>query len=89
MNTRVMTCAVTGGASIRGDARVPVTPREIAQSAIDAAKAGAAVAHLHVRDPRTGASSMDLELYREVVGRIRDSAVFALGDRSRRGGARH
>ncbi|HEY8580573.1 MAG TPA: 3-keto-5-aminohexanoate cleavage protein, partial [Beijerinckiaceae bacterium] len=73
-----MTCAVTGGASIRGDARVPVTPREIAQSAIDAAKAGAAVAHLHVRDPRTGASSMDLELYREVVGRIRDSGSDVL-----------
>lgn len=78
MTKRIMTCAITGGAPIRGEARVPVTPQQIAESAIDAGKAGAAVAHIHVRDPRTGASSMDLELYREVVNRIRDSGSDVL-----------
>ena len=48
-------------------------PSRIAPQAIDAAKAGAAVAHIHVRDPKTGRSSMELDLYREVVERIRDS----------------
>lgn len=78
MTKRIMTCALTGGAPIRGEAKVPVTPKQIAQSAIDAGKAGAAVVHIHVRDPQTGRSSMDLELYREVVGRIRDSGSKVL-----------
>lgn len=69
----ILTCAVTGGAPIQNNPAVPVTPKDIARQAIDAAKAGAAVAHIHVRDPNTGRSSMDLELYREVVARIRDS----------------
>jgi uncharacterized protein (DUF849 family) len=69
----ILTCAVTGGAPIQNNPAVPVTPKDIAQQAIDAAKAGAAVAHIHVRDPKTGRSSMELELYREVVERIRDS----------------
>lgn len=70
----IVTCAVTGSIT-RPDQHpgLPVTPKEIAASAIDAAKAGAAVAHLHVRDPETGAPSMDLDLYREVVDRIRES----------------
>jgi uncharacterized protein (DUF849 family) len=74
MATTILTCAVTGGAPISGNnPAVPVTPAQIAQQSIDAAKAGAAVVHIHVRDPTTGRSSMELELYREVVARIRDS----------------
>ena len=69
----ILTCAVTGGAPIRDNPAVPITPEQIATQAIDAAKAGAAVAHIHVRDPKTGRSSMELDLYREVVQRIRDS----------------
>ena len=69
----ILTCAVTGGAPIQNNPAVPITPKDIAQQAIDAAKAGAAVAHIHVRDPKTGRSSMELDLYREVVERIRDS----------------
>ena len=70
----IITCAVTGSIT-RPDQHpgLPITPKEIAESAINAAKAGAAVAHLHVRDPETGAPSMKLDLYREVVDRIRDS----------------
>jgi uncharacterized protein (DUF849 family) len=76
MAKTILTCAVTGGAPISGNnPAVPVTPAQIAQQSIDAAKAGAAVVHIHVRDPATGRSSMDLELYRQVVGRIRDSGV--------------
>jgi len=52
---------------------VPVTPEQIAQSAIDAAKAGAAIVHIHVRDPKTTRPSMDISLYREVVDRIKGS----------------
>jgi uncharacterized protein (DUF849 family) len=70
---RILTCALTGGAPIQNNPAVPITPEDIAQQAIDAAKAGAAVAHIHVRDPQTGRSSMELSLYREVVERIRDS----------------
>jgi uncharacterized protein (DUF849 family) len=57
---------------------VPVTPRDIAQEGIAAAKAGAAVIHIHVRDPETGAPAMGLDLYREVVTRIRDSGTEVL-----------
>ena len=79
MATRILTCALTGGAPILGGNKaVPVTPAEIARAAIDAAKSGAAIAHIHVRDPDTGASSMDLALYREVVERIRDSGSDVL-----------
>src|SRR5438874_2441031 len=70
----IIACAVTGSAdSPAKNPAVPVTPAEIAQQSIDAAKAGAAVVHIHVRDPKTSRSSMELELYREVVARIRDS----------------
>ncbi len=70
----IITCAVTGSIT-RPDQHpgLPITPKEIAASAIEAAKAGAAVAHLHVRDPETGAPSMELDLYREVVDLIRAS----------------
>jgi uncharacterized protein (DUF849 family) len=73
MATRILTCAVTGGAPIQNNPAVPITPKDIAQQSIDAGKAGAAIAHIHVRDPKTGHSSMELDLYREVVERIRDS----------------
>jgi uncharacterized protein (DUF849 family) len=69
-----VTCAVTGvgDTAVRSD-RVPVTPDQIAAAAIEAAQAGAAVAHIHVRDPATGKGSRDPRLYREVVERIRAS----------------
>lgn len=69
-----LTCAVTGsGGTQDRSPHVPRTPAEIAASAIDAAKAGAAVVHIHVREPDTGRPSRRPELYREVVDRIRSS----------------
>jgi uncharacterized protein (DUF849 family) len=69
-----ITCAVTGsGSSQERSPHVPRSPEQIANSAIDAAKAGAAIVHCHVRDPETGAPSRRLDLYREVTDRIRDS----------------
>lgn len=69
-----ITCAVTGSGDTAGRSNhVPVTPEQIANSAIDAAKAGAAIAHIHVRDPETGKGSRDPKLYAEVVDRIRSS----------------
>ncbi|WP_284944092.1 3-keto-5-aminohexanoate cleavage protein [Acidisoma cladoniae] len=69
-----ITCAVTGvGASTDKNPHVPVKPEQIAASAIAAAQAGAAIAHLHVRDPATGQGSRDVDLYAEVVRRIRAS----------------
>lgn len=70
----IITCAVTGGDDTAGKfPSVPVTPAQVAQAAIDACEAGAAIAHIHVRDPATGKPSMDVALYREVVERIRAS----------------
>lgn len=70
----IITCAVTGSAMTRGkNPAVPVTPAEIAASALAAASAGAAMVHLHVRDPSTGRPSGDHQLYREVVDRIADA----------------
>jgi uncharacterized protein (DUF849 family) len=67
---------VTGaGATTERSARVPVTPEQIAEAAIEAARAGAAIAHIHVRDPRTGKGARDPELYRQVVDRVRSSDV--------------
>ena len=69
----IITCAVTGsGDTADRSPHVPVTPKEIAQASIEAAKAGAAIAHIHVRDPKTGAPTRNVELYREVVDRIRE-----------------
>src|SRR5713226_6432673 len=66
-------CAVTGPAdSVRKNPNVPVTPEQIAASALEAHAAGAAIVHLHVRDPQSGMSSRDPALFREVVDRIRD-----------------
>ncbi len=77
MNREVfITCAVTGSGSTQDRSlHVPRSPAQIAESAIAAAKAGAAVVHCHVRDPETGKPSRDLALYREVTERIRDSAT--------------
>jgi uncharacterized protein (DUF849 family) len=72
----IISCALTGtGDSRKINPTVPHTPEEIANEAIAAAKAGAAIVHIHVRDPKTGAPSMALALYREVVERIRDSGT--------------
>ena len=71
-----ITCAVTGSGGSQDKSRhVPRSPVEIASSAIDAAKAGAAIVHCHVREPDSGAPSRKLEYYREVTDRIRDSDV--------------
>ena len=71
-----ITCAITGSGNTVGKSpHVPVTPEQIANSAIDAAKAGAAVVHIHVRDPDTGIGLAPTELYAEVVERIRDADV--------------
>ena len=75
MNREVfITCPVTGsGGTQDRSPHVPRSPKQIAESAIEAAKAGAAVVHCHVRDPDTGAASRRVDLYREVTDRIRDS----------------
>ena len=71
-----VTCAVTGAGDTAGRSEhVPVTPEQIAESALGAARAGAAVVHIHVRDPETGRGARDPRLYREVVERIRSSGV--------------
>ncbi len=75
MNREVfITCAVTGSGSTQDRSpHVPRSPQQIANSAIEAAKAGAAIVHCHVRDPETGAPSRDVGLYREVTERIRNA----------------
>jgi uncharacterized protein (DUF849 family) len=71
-----ITCAVTGAGDTAGRSPlVPVTPEQIAAAAIEAARAGAAVAHIHVRDPATGRGARDPRLYREVVERVRAADV--------------
>ena len=77
MNKEVfITCAVTGsGATQDRSPHVPRSPEQIANSAIDAAKAGAAIVHCHVRDPETGKPSRDPALYRELTERVRDAEV--------------
>jgi uncharacterized protein (DUF849 family) len=71
-----ITCAVTGAGDTAGRSPlVPVTPEQIAAAAIEAAGAGAAVAHIHVRDPATGRGARDPRLYREVVERVRAADV--------------
>jgi len=75
MNTNVVvTCAVTGaGDTVDKHPAIPVTPEQIAQSAIEAADAGAAIVHLHVRDPQTGKGSRDINLFKETVELVRAS----------------
>ena len=70
----VLTCAVTGAGETTGKSlHVPVTPKEIAGAAIEAAKAGAAIAHIHARDPETGQGSREPKLFKEIIDRVRDS----------------
>ena len=69
----IVTCAVTGNLMTPAvSPNLPITPKDIAQSALEAAEAGAAVLHCHVRDPKTAKGSMDLALYRELIERIRE-----------------
>ena len=71
-----ITCAVTGsGDTTHRSDRVPVTPRQIADAAIEAANAGASIAHIHVRDPATGKGARDVRLYGEVVELVKRSGV--------------
>ena len=71
-----ITCAVTGSGRTQDRSQcVPRSPKDIADSAINAAKAGAAIVHCHVRDPETGKPSRNLDYYREVTDRIRDADV--------------
>ncbi|MEM7564411.1 MAG: 3-keto-5-aminohexanoate cleavage protein [Pseudomonadota bacterium] len=75
-NDVIITCAVTGaGETTSRSNLVPITPRQVADAAIEAAKAGAAVCHIHVRDPETGAGSRDPELFRQTLDMIRESGV--------------
>ena len=77
MNRKVMiTCALTGaGDTVGRSEHVPVTPEQIAESGIAAARAGATIVHVHVRDPETGKGSREVEFYREAVERIRAADV--------------
>ena len=69
----IISCAVTGAGDTAGRSEhVPVTPQQIADSALEAARAGAAIVHCHVRDPETGKGTRTVALYREVVERIRE-----------------
>ncbi|TFF07598.1 3-keto-5-aminohexanoate cleavage protein [Pseudomonas sp. BCA14] len=72
----IITCALTGaGDTTAKSPHVPVTPKQIAAAAVEAAKAGATVVHCHVRDPHTGKFSRDVALYREVMERIREADI--------------
>jgi uncharacterized protein (DUF849 family) len=68
----IITCALTGAGPLSKNPAQPVTPRQIAESGLAAAEAGAAILHVHVRDPQTGQFSGDLALYEEAVGLIRE-----------------
>ena len=75
----IITCAVTGGHSnFRKVPDFPITPEQIARDCLQAREAGAAIVHIHVRNPETGEHSGELELFQEVVGRIRDSGSDVL-----------
>ncbi|MET8472170.1 3-keto-5-aminohexanoate cleavage protein [Streptomyces sp. NPDC006422] len=72
----IITAALTGaGDTVRKSPHVPVTPEQIAKNAVEAAEAGAAVVHIHVRNPETGDPSRDPKLYREVVERIKETGT--------------
>src|SRR5690606_35891015 len=72
----IITCALTGaGDTVGKSEHVPVTPEQIARSGIEAARAGAAIVHVHVRDPQSGQGSREVQLYREAVELIRASDV--------------
>lgn len=71
-DTIIITCALTGAGPLSKNPAQPVTPKQIAESGLAAADAGAAILHVHVRDPRTGQFSGELALYEEAVGLIRE-----------------
>lgn len=86
----IISCAVTGaGDTRRLNPAVPVTPEEIANEVIASAKAGAAIAHIHVRDPVTGGASVEYRHYEEVVARIRDSGCDVIINLTTGPGAKH
>jgi uncharacterized protein (DUF849 family) len=85
----ILSCAVTGGhPNVHAHPDYPISPAQIAQNCIDAADAGAAIAHIHVRDPETGLRSGDITLFHEVVERIRDSSSDVLINLTTSEGAR-
>ena len=78
-NDVIITCAVTGShQNFQKHPDYPIAPKQIAASCLEARQAGAAIVHVHVRDPETGAPAGDTELYREVVERIRDTGSDVL-----------
>jgi len=86
----IVSCAITGGGDTVGKhPAIPVTPAAIARSSIEAAGAGAAIVHIHVRDPETGKPSLDGALYREVTERIRDSGCNVIINLTTGPGARY
>ena len=88
-NEVILTCAVSGGHNNQDKhPNYPITPEHIASDCINAAKAGAAIAHIHVRNPQTGMRSGDLALFQEVVDRIRDSGSDILINLTTSEGAR-
>lgn len=88
-NEVILTCAVSGGHNNQGKhPNYPITPEQIANDCIDVGKAGAAIAHIHVRDPETGMRSGDLALFKEVVERIRESGSDVLINLTTSEGAR-
>jgi uncharacterized protein (DUF849 family) len=75
----IVTCAVTGShQNFHKHPDYPITPKRIAESCLEARQAGAAIVHVHVREPETGAAAGDVDLYREVVTRVRDSGSDVL-----------
>lgn len=71
-DTIIITCAITGAGPLSGNPAQPITPRQIAESGLEAAAAGAAILHVHVREPKSGQFSGELALYEEAVGLIRE-----------------
>jgi len=79
MDKAIITAAITGAVHIPSlSPHLPITPRQIADEAIRAYEAGAAVAHIHVRNPETGQPSSDLELYREIARRVKSKCSIVL-----------
>lgn len=79
MEKVIITAAVTGSRPTKEmNPAVPYTPQDIAQSAIECYRAGAAIAHIHVRDPQTGEPAFKIEMFREVMARIRDECDMLL-----------
>lgn len=86
----IISCALTGGGDSTGSSpHVPITPAQIAAEALAARQAGAAIVHIHVRDPATGKPSRDVALYRETVARIRDAKTDVIINLTTGPGARY